>query len=244
MKTGPTLKTGACGDVVASTNRFGQYVRKRPSRKKRRNKPRTADTDRAEADWRATSALWESLTEDQYRAWAIAAASERSRPRAGQSGRLSPRHYFFQVNNSRASLGLPRIADPPPPANPGSNPVRRLRITNRGDRVVLRLEVSGVVRGIIKVYGSPPQNRGRARCWNYRVLCALPAASHGESDITLPYVQRFGVPEPGKRVFIRTVVEVNGRQTSPSETNCVVPVRQRPARSHPKHRALWVTPDE
>jgi hypothetical protein len=32
-------------------------------------------------------------------------------------------------------------------------------------------------------------------------------------------VQTFGVPEPGKRVFIRTVVEVNGRQSSPWETN-------------------------
>ncbi len=240
MKTGPSLQTGACGDQVASKNRFGQYLRKRPSRKKRRNKPRTADTDRAEADWRAISALWNTLSEEQYRDWEIAADRERSRPRAGQSGRLPPRHYFFKVNNSRASLGQPLISDPPAFTNCGPNPVGQLQITNRGDRVVLRLEVSGVARDPIKVYASPPQNRGRKCCRDFRVLGLLPAARDGEIDISRLYVQKYGVPEPGKRVFIRTVVEVNGRQSSPRETNCVVPERQRPARSQPKRRALWV----
>jgi hypothetical protein len=239
MKTGPTLQTGTCGDVVASSNRFGQYVRKRPSRQKPRNKPRTADIDRAEGNWRAISALWNSLTEEQYRAWELAADGQRSRPRAGQSGRLPPRHYFFKVNNSRASLGLTLLADPPVSANPGPNPVGQLHITNRGDRVVLRLEVSGAARDPIKVYGSPPQNRGRKRCQDLRVLGCLPAEANGESDITPSYVQKYGVPAPGKRVFIRTVVEVNGRQSSPRETNCIVPERQRPARSQPKRHALW-----
>ncbi len=244
MKTGPTLQTGACGDVVATRNRFGQYLRKRPSRKKRRNKPRTADTDRTEGDWRAISALWDTLTEEQYRAWGIAAEGERSRPRAGQSGRLPPRHYFFKVNNSRASLGQPLIANPPLRVNAGPNPVGQLRITNRGDRVVLRLDVPGVARDPIKVYASPPQNRGRARCGDLRVLGSLPPQTNGESDITRPYIQKYGVPEPGKRIFIRTVVEANGRQSSPRETNCVVPERQRPSRSQPSPHALWPAQDE
>ncbi len=225
MKTGSSLQTGACGDLVASKNRFGQYVRKRPSRKKRRNKPHTADIDRTEADWRTISALWESLTEEQYRAWELAADGERSRPRAGQSGRLHPRLFFFKVNTSRASLGQPLLADPAPRTEPGPNPVGQLHITNRGDRVVFRLEVSGMPRDLIKVYASPPQNRGRRRCSDLRVLGSLPAPVNGEVDITRPYVQKYGVPEPGKRVFVRTVVEVTGRQSSPRLTNCVVPPR-------------------
>ena len=225
MKTGPTLHTGSCGDVVASTNRFGQYLRKRPSRKKPRNKPRTADTDRTEADWRAISALWNKLTEEQYRAWDLAAADERSRPRAGQSGRLPTRNFFFKVNNARASLGQPLAADPPAPTTPGPNPVGPLHITNRGDRVVLRLEVCGDASSPIKVYGAAPQNRGTRRGRDFRVLGRLPPARNGETDITRLYVQKYGVPEPGTRIFIRTVVEVNGRQTSPHETNCVVPAR-------------------
>jgi hypothetical protein len=225
MKTGPTLQTGPCGDVVASSNRFGQYLRKRPSRQKRRNKPRTADTDRAEGDWRVISALWNKLSEEQYQAWEFAGANERSRPRAGQSGRLPTRNFFFKVNNSRASLGLPLVSDPPVPVNPGPNPVGQLHITNRGDRVLLRLDVSAGASGSIKLYGAAPQNRGTKRGRDYRVLGPLSPPRNGESDITQQYVQKYGVPEPGKRVFVRTVVEVNGRQSSPHETNCVVPRR-------------------
>jgi hypothetical protein len=243
MKTGPTLHTGPRGDVVASSNRFGQYLRRRPSRQKRRNKRRTADTDRAEADWRSIAALWNTLSEDQYRAWEIASEGEHSRPRAGQSGRLPPRTFFFKVNNSQASLGLPMTADPPVAADPGPNPVGQLHITNRGDRVVLRLEVSGAVPDPIKVYAAAPQNRGTTRGRDFRVLCRLPPPRNGEVDITQPYVQKFGVPKPGKRVFIRTVVEVNGRQRSPRETNCLVPERQRPARSQTKRPAVWADPD-
>jgi hypothetical protein len=243
MKTGPTLQTGVCGDMVASKNQFGQYLRKRPSHQKPRNKPRTADTDRAEGDWRAISALWESLTEEQYRAWEIAAEGERSRPRAGQSGRLPPRTFFFKLNSSRASLGQTMVSDPPTPANCGPNPVGQLQITNRGDRVVLRLEVAGVAPSPIKLYGAAPQNRGTKRGRDYRVLGPLPPPRNGESDITHGYVQKFGVPEPGKRVFIRTVVEVNGRQSSPRETNCVVPVRPRLLGRQTNRRATWAVQD-
>jgi len=237
------MQTGACGDQVASRNPFGQYLRKRPSRQKRRNKRRTADTDRAEGDWRAISALWNTLSEEQYRGWDIASENERSRSRAGQSGRLPPRTFFFRVNNARASLGQPLTADAPAPANPGSNPVGQLHITNRGDRVVLRLEVTGPASGIIKVYGAAPQNRGTTRGRDYRVLCRLPAPRNGESDITPWYVQKFGVPEPGKRVFIRTVVEINGRQSDPRETNCLVPERPRPTGRQTKRQAVWAEPD-
>jgi hypothetical protein len=118
-----------------------------------------------------------------------------------------------------------------------------LHITNRGDRVVLRLEVSQAASTLIKVYGAAPQSRGTSRGRDFRVLCRLPPPHNGESDITLPYVQKFGVPEPGKRVFVRTVVEVNGRQTDPQETNCVVPERPRPPRRQTKRQALWADPD-
>jgi hypothetical protein len=223
MKTGSTLQTGACGDVIASTGRFGQYVRKRPSRRKRRNKRRTVGTDRAEEDWRAIAALWNNLSEEQYRAWDIASEPEHSRPRAGQSGRLPPRNYFFKVNNSRASLGQPLLSDPPVAAESGPNLVRQLRITTRGGRVVLKLEVEGIAPDTIKVFGAAPQNRGTTRGRDFCVLGRLPLPRKGECDITQSYVQKFGTPAPGKRVFIRTVVEVNGRQSSPRETNCIVP---------------------
>ena len=243
MKTGNVVQTGACGDVVASHNHYGSYHRKRPSRKKRRNKRRTPETDRAEANWRAISALWNNLSEAQYRAWEIATEGERSRPRAGRSSRLPSRNLFFKINNSRASLSLTLLADPPVPADAGPNPVGQLHVTNRGDRVVFRLEVSGAAHDPIKVYGAAPQNRGTKHGRDFRVLCSLPPSRNGEVDITEWYVQKFGVPEPGKRVFIRTVVEVNGRQSDPQETNCVVPERPPPASTRKGRPAIWADED-
>jgi hypothetical protein len=109
--------------------------------------------------------------------------------------------------------------------------------------VVFRLEVSGPAPDPIKVYGAAPQNRGTKRGRDFRVLCPLPPVRNGEVYITEWYVQKFGVPEPGKRVFIRTVVEVNGRQSDPRETNCVVPERPRPARGPRNRRAGWADQD-
>jgi hypothetical protein len=243
LKTRNLPQSGTRGDIVASHNLYGYYLRQRPSAKKRRNKPRTADTDRTEGDWRAISALWNTLSDQQYDAWAIASSYERSRPRLGQSGRLPPRTFFFKVNSARASLGQPFIADPPARATPGPNPVGQLHITNRGDRVLLKLDISGAGHDLIKVYGAAPLNRGTRRGRGFRVLGLLPPPRHGQYDITLLYVQRFGAPPPGKRIFIRTVVEVNGHQSSPCETNCLVPPRPRPVPPNATRRALWADPD-
>ena len=92
-------------------------------------------------------------------------------------------------------------------------------------------------------FGAAPQNRGTTRGRDFRVLCPLPPRRNGEVDITEWYVQKFGVPEPGKRVFIRTVVEINGRQSDPRETNCLVPERPRPAGRQTKRQAVWAEPD-
>jgi len=229
MKTRNVPQSGACGDVVASHNRYGQYLRKRPSGKKRRNKPHTADTDRAEANWRALSALWNTLSEEQYRAWDIAADQERSRPRNGQGGRLTGRAFFFKINSARASLGLEPLTRPPAHVGYYPNPVQRLIVTNRGGRIALKLELSGIPPELIKVYGAPPQPRGKRRCWDLRVLGRLPAPDGGVSEITELYVKKYGAPRIGNRVFIRTVVHVNGQQVDPQVTNCVVPERELPA---------------
>ena len=109
--------------------------------------------------------------------------------------------------------------------------------------MVLGLEVSGEAPGAIKVYGAAPQNRGTTRGRDFKVLCRLPPPRNGVSDITQWYVQRYGVPEPGKRVFIRTVVEVNGRQSSPRDTNCVVPERPRLTGRQRKRGVLWTAQD-
>ena len=54
------------------------------------------------------------------------------------------------------------------------------------------------------VFGAAPCSAGRKKWRHGAFLGLLPAPVGGESDITELYVARYGEPEPGKRVFIRT----------------------------------------
>jgi hypothetical protein len=105
------LRTGPCGGLTASHSRYGQYLRKRPSCKRRRNKPRTADSP--ERDWRARSALWNSLS-GEHRGWEIAADGERSRPAACGA-------HSLRLPNSGTSG--PTLAEQSHP-KPGTSPVQ------------------------------------------------------------------------------------------------------------------------
>jgi hypothetical protein len=219
MKERNVPRSGKCGDIVAKRNRYGQYLSKRPDGGKHRTRAR----DRAEGDWAMIAEAWKHLSEERYRAWEIAGAQERSHPRLGQSGRLSAWNYFFQVNNERRALGLGLLLDPPARGQSTANPVGALTITRQGGRLALKLKVSGALTGVIKVYGSPPQPRGRRRCWDARVLGRLPGSNGGEIDITELYVRKYGWPEEGKRVFIWTKPLNSRGKAQMKETNAVVP---------------------
>jgi hypothetical protein len=55
---------------------------------------------------------------------------------------------------------------------------------------------------------------------------ARPTSSHHHWGVTLgpgEYVDKYGVPPVGKRVFIPTRQQVNGWQDSPKQTTAVVP---------------------
>ena len=219
MKELNVPRSGKCGDIVAKRNRYGQYLSKRPDGGKHRTRAR----DRAEANWAMIAEAWKHLSEARYQAWEIAGAQVRSHPRLAQSGRLSGWNYFFQVNNERLALGLGLSLDPPAGGASGANPVGALTITKRGGRIMLKLKVSEVPAGVIKVYGSPPQERGRRRCWDWRVLGRLPAPTGGESDITELYVRKYGWPAGGTRVFIWTKPLHSRGKGQMKETNAVVP---------------------
>jgi hypothetical protein len=239
MKIRKTPQSGACGDTVVSRNHHGYHMRRRPARTKPRNKPHTPAIDRSEHVWRTLAALWNSLTEEQYRAWDRAAAQEHTRTRNGERSSLTAREFFYRVNSSRASLGLDPVASPPEQADYCANPVRELVITNRAGHVALGLQLAHAPGSLIKLYASPPQRQGRRKCWDFRVLGALPPAKQGVSDFTVLYVRRFGAPEAGTRVFVRAVVHVDGQQGEERQTNQLIPRSQPPGSwsSSPSARA-------
>jgi hypothetical protein len=225
MKELNVPRSGKMGDVVARKNRYGQYLSQAPSK----GKFRTAARDRAEANWARIAHAWETLTDEQFNAWERYGAQNRSRRRMGRSSRLSGWNSFFKVNNERLALGLELLTEPPPLQTEDSDCVGPLAITLQGRRIALKLGVSGVPAGPIKVYGSPPQNLGRRRCWDWRVLGLLPAPVAGQFDITEMYVAKYGWPPGRTRVFIWTKPLAAGKGGRMKETKAVVPCWERPA---------------
>ena len=177
-------------------------------------KRRSAEQRTASADFTQVVKAWESLTDQQRVTWRV----------TPESKGLSGYNYFIKLNMRRRRDGQDPAIMPPRDTPYIENPVGQLLITNRGGRPKLELEVLGTPAARIVVFASPPSNRGLSRYnkWYYR-LGWLPVPRHGRSDITRMYVARFGKPPVGKRVFIRTLVRMEGWAEFPKETHAVVP---------------------
>jgi hypothetical protein len=115
--------------------------------------------------------------------------------------------------------------EPPSPVVFGPNPVEALSVSQGDEGISLRLSVSGSVVEDIMVFGAAPCSAGRKKCRNVAYLGLLPAPVGGVSDITEMYVKRYGEPEPGKRVFIRTRQQRNGWEGHHKDTSEVVPAK-------------------
>jgi hypothetical protein len=231
MKELNVPQSGKWGDHVVRRNHYGQYVCKYSPPQKRR----TADKGDVESDFQKVSEAWEDLPDEKRPAWSIGATRVRSRARLGKTSALDARALFFKLNLAQLRMGLEVLTDFPGRADFGPNPVGLLTITWAGGRPVLKVRVSGVPAEPIKVYGSPPQNRAKLRCWDLRVLGWLPTPAGGESEITELYFKKYGAPPAGKRVFIGTTQQSNGWQGRQAATNAVVPDRKQAGRNG-RHR--------
>ena len=76
------------------------------------------------------------------------------------------------------------------------------------------------------VLGAAPCSAARRKCRKPAYLGLLPAPEGGVSDITEMYVQRYGEPKAGERVFIRTRQQTNGWEGWDKDVNDLVPVSQ------------------
>ncbi len=77
--------------------------------------PRTAVQRRSRAAFGAASKAWSEsrlLTQDRRAAWRAAAATIKSAPRLGQSGRLSGQQGFVGQNSVKERWGLPLLLEP------------------------------------------------------------------------------------------------------------------------------------
>ena len=186
---------------------------------------RTAARRRTRGAFGGISKAWSQvLTEDQRRAWMVAAAKVKSHPRLWQSGPLTGEMHFEGISSARATIGLGMLLWPPERVVFGPNPVEGCALSYVNGQARLRLKVTGPVTEDIMVFGQAPCSAGRKKWRHGAYLGLLPAPERGESDITEMYVARYGEPEPGKKVFIRTRQQKDGWQGREQDVSEVVPV--------------------
>ena len=174
----------------------------KPKADAQKNLP-TPDQCRARAEMFALSAAWNGLTDDQREAWGVETRANRRGGRAARARRRSGRRLFFKAYFHRLALKQELLTHPPGPGSFCPTPCVRLVITNRAGRITLNILLAhGQAEGLM-VSSWHPCNAG-AMVWSKFVrIGLLPAPHRGMSDITKPYVAKFGVPPVGKKVFIR-----------------------------------------
>ncbi|MCX6893842.1 MAG: hypothetical protein NTX51_20330 [Verrucomicrobia bacterium] len=219
MKIRDVPQTGSLGETVSYQNRYGQIRR----RKIIPRNPRT----RGQMDWRAAfqraRSFWGTLTDEQFLAWATVGGNRRTRSVLGRSNPVSGYLVSVSVNAHLALLGLPMVADPPPIPVFAASPVVGLITSNTGGVVSLKLQLSRKPGQYVLVFGARPQGPGVTYVDHYSLLGVLPDEDAEEVDITDLYVARFGEPPAGKRIFIRTLQQINGWRDRPNTFTARIP---------------------
>ena len=212
-------QSGKVGTTISVATRYGQterqYVKPRD--------PKTQAQMRIRANLGRVAARWRTLTEEQRRAWTLAAQDARSRPRLGESARLTGCQLFIKINCARAALRLDQFEDPPKVPEFGPNSVGELSVTNTRGRIALKLDVPSAPAKHTVVLGAAPCSAGRYFVRHFNILGLLPEPDGGVSEITELYVARYGAPPVGSRVCIRTQQQINGWEDLPRQTSAIVP---------------------
>jgi hypothetical protein len=199
--------------------RYGQIVRQYVC-------PRNPKTPTQQANrngFGQVSTGWRALDPAKRIAWCIAAADSYTISRSGRRVALNGYNYFIRVNAARAHLGLSQLDLPPTVPTFSPNPVAELSIANSGGTVTLKLRVPSQPGQYTLVQGAAPVSAGVRCVQHFPLLGLLPAPVDGWSDITEPYVARYGVPTVGTAVFIRTCQHIDGWTDLPKVASAFVP---------------------
>jgi len=221
MKIRDVPQTGSVGETVTYQSRYGIVRRRKVIPRDPRTGPQL---DRRTAFQRARS-FWGTFTDEQFLAWNTLARTRQTHPVLGKSSDLSGYELAVQVNVHLATVGLPMVPTPSPVPVFPANPVSGLNITRAGEAVSLKLPLSAQPVQYIVVFGARPQSPGVSYVDHYSILGLLPDPEGGLSDITDLYLDTFKLLPAGKRVFIRTVQQINGWRDLPKTISARIPVQ-------------------
>ena len=220
MKIRDVPQTGSVGDTVTYQTRYGLVRR----RKIIPRDPRTAEQIDCRLAFQKARAFWSTFTDEQYLAWNTLARTRQTHPVLGESGVLSGYELAVELNMHLATFSLPMTPTPSPVPIFPDNPVSGLIITDTDGAVSLKLSLSAQPVRFIVVLGARAQNPGVSYVDHYRILGLLPEPVNGLSDITELYLAVFKLLPPGKRVFIRTLQQINGWRDLPKTISARIPV--------------------
>jgi hypothetical protein len=219
MKILDIPQTGTSGTVVSVRTRYGQVRRPYVSPKNRQTPAQVS----IRSKFGHVLARWGQLTDEQRTVWGRAAEGYQSRPRLGQSGRLSGYLLFVKINSTLAYFGQAAVVTPTARPIFDSNVVDGLEITNTAGVIELKLRVASVPAAQVVVLGTRPRGPGVSFAKHFAILGLLPAPQDGYSNITELFVARYGLIPVGRRIFIRTRQHLNGWEDIPKQTTAVVP---------------------
>ena len=181
---------------------------RKPRQDDRRRSVRSADQREWNVAVGLASKAWETLSDEEYRTWNVAAKTQRT----------SGQRYFVGTNAPRFRDRQEPLRKPPPVATySGKRILKRFIISNRADRITLLVTVSQVPGVRITIWASRPCNRGVSRRPECPRLGDLPEPTGGVSNFTWlyfrkhwAYIEKQGVELVGKRIFIQLRVELEG----------------------------------
>ena len=199
-------KRGRKGDVIYSETRHGKVARSYVAPAN----PRTQQQQDHRKNVRAVSARWSSLTREQCDAWRAVAARKWFISDEGELVRRNLYNLFVSLNVRRADLGLPQFDSPPPQPEFPQNPAEELIGTLTEGRFSLKLRAKSLRAQHTLVYAAAPVGSGVRHVNHFRFLTLLPPSENGLSDLTAPYVARYGMPKPNQAIWIRVCQHIDG----------------------------------
>ena len=212
-------QSGKCGVYVSVRTRYGQTRRRRGVIRKSASPAQ----QRIRSIFAFVVALWRSLSDDQRAEWSRAGKDTTSQPKLNQCGRLPGYVLFMKLNATLAYQNLPPALTPTVRPTFSKNEVGPLVVTNTGGTVDLNLSVPNAPATDILVLGTHPRSAGVTFADHFTILGRLSAPEAGYSNIRKMYVDRYGEPPPGTRIFIRTRQMRDGWADDPKQTAAIVP---------------------
>jgi hypothetical protein len=217
MRIVDVQQRGKRGKIIASRNRFGQYLKDRVPVEQ----PATASQRNVWGKMNDLWRVWNEISDERREAWWRLAEAVKSRPTLGQSGPLDGPIMFRKINTVLQTRRRELLLDPPQMPSFGPNPVIGFVIREGKGGMALKVKLSPDVRWEhrpkledLMVFAWAPCNPGVSKNDLYAFIRLLPAPLKGESNFTELYLKklkewrklehkRYHIPLEGSRIFIR-----------------------------------------